>query len=259
MPFRLRPAAYHTGPNPSGMTERGPRLAAYLARRHVLVALAVTALVVAACDDQPPSAPPVASPLPSPTLAAPTPSDALPLPSVSFAPPASADVPPAPSGSPPAILEDSHFDPELEATLPSQVEGITLDVYSLGPDALITPQTEQSWTAFLVTAGGRRSGLSFAAATDRSGELAGAVSATRVAGAEAGALIRAGIEAQTPIGGEPPATSEVQLAGRTVTAVSSELAGAPATLYLFADGDILFAVSAADPAIAEAIVAALGD
>jgi hypothetical protein len=42
-----------------------------------------------------------------------------------------------------------------------------------------------------------------------------------------------------------------------VTAIGSELEGTPASLYLFVDEDILFAVSAADQVTAERFITAL--
>ena len=179
------------------------------------------------------------------------------VPAVSVVPALPSDIPPPPSLEPPPLVPESHVDPALEARLPREVNDVTLAVYSLGADDLIEPGSEATWDTFLGATGRTRDDLTYAAAVDPHGSLQGAISATRLAGASTDDLLAAGLVAFTPPGGSPAATTKLTLGGKSVTAIASGLEGAPPALFLYAEGDILFAVTSPDQGIAEQFFAGI--
>jgi hypothetical protein len=238
-------------------------------RRHLLPigsALAAAGIIVAACSSGTASSPAVSLPplgsaaLPSVAL----PSVALPsgLPSV----PASIAIPsiPLPSGSfdvPSFDIPSFSFpseDKDLEARLPSQVNGVTMVKYSFKGASFLESgaDNQQDLKDFLSSLGKSPDDLSVAFAGDPNAQLDLQLGAFRVAGADSNALLSAFIAATQKQSPQDTVT-QGNVGGKNVTQIVDPNDTESGTIYIYASGDTLFYVSSPDPALAAAGLTAL--
>lgn len=151
-----------------------------------------------------------------------------------------------------------HSDPALEALLPRQVAGTNLTTYSLSLDELLKSGAGDpaAINAFLQSLGKTSADASVAGAFDPTAKLRGTILAYKINGADPAGLL-AGIVAfaRSDVG----ATAAVRtgtVGGKGVTIVSAG-SGSNDTQWLYARGDVVFAVQAADEAGAAGYLQAL--
>jgi hypothetical protein len=191
------------------------------------VAVVAAALLLAACDE---SASPSASPSPSEGL---IPSSLGPLPSLTG-------------------------DPELEATLPSEAAGITLQSFSMsGPDFVTGGEVDPQFVDFLDRLGADPEDVSvaFAFGANTDGSQTASIFAFQVAGAEAQDLIDE-FQASAEEGGDPLDWHEESIGGKSVQ-VADPNADFPTPIALYATGDVLYFASSTDRAALEEILSQL--
>ena len=230
-------------------------------RRHLIGALGVGAVSVAlvACGSTPvPTAGPsfTAAPslVPPPGTASAAASGSGVAPSLGSSPIPSGAVP---SGSPavPAFSFPSEVK-DLEARLPSQVNGVTLVKYSWnGPDFLASGSDTQDVQELLNQLGKQPTDISVAFAGDPNGDLDVTIGAFRVGGAEANPLLGAFLGSIRKASPEDQ-FNQLNLGGKNVTQVV-EPGDDAATVYVYASGDTLFYVQSGDQALAAAALEAL--
>jgi len=189
--------------------------------RHVLSA-AAAALLLAACQA---SASPVASPSPSEVA-----TSSAPRPSLVGA-------------------------PDLEATLPSEAAGITLQSFSMsGPD-FVEGEVDEQFVAFIESLGADVQDVSvaFAFGANADGTQTASAFAFQVAGAEAQELIDAfKASAEQGLVWQPQT-----MGGKSVEASVPNPPDFPIPVVLYATGDVLYFVSSTDPNAFEEILAFL--
>ncbi len=182
------------------------------------------------------AAPSIALPSVPPSLALPTGRGSIAIPSFSF-----------PSE-----------DKDLEARLPSAVNGVTLTKYSLKGANFMTTQNPgaKALTDMLSSIGKNPSDVSVAVAADPSGNLGISIGAFRVAGTDSGALLAAFVAAtqkETPSDVVTPAN----VGGENVTQITNPTDTEAGTIDVYASADTLFYVQAKDANLAAAALAAL--
>jgi hypothetical protein len=207
--------------------------------------LCALAVIVSACG-QSTSPSPAASAPPSPGASASEPGVA-PSPSASTSGSAAATV--APSG-----LALPHEDPELEAELPDEVDGVTLFKLSVGPIASAGNTGAEAIRDLADEIGDGSGNFGLAFANDPS---SGAYNlfALRVPGASTDELLEqyTGLTVADTRGAE---TDQLTLAGKTVVHVTAP--GNPiGDVWFYAVGDTLYGVQAGSEADAEKLLALL--
>ncbi len=194
------------------------------------------------------AAPSTVAPSPS-SVAGATASAALPTVSVP-------ESPRVPVSSLPAIFS-SHADPALEALLPATVTGIEMTRYSVSLTQLLDAGGDRPGIdAFLLGIGKSEADGSYAAAFDINNQLAGGISAFKVAGAPAEALLAGITEVQRSDLGAGAATTQATVGNKAVTVVSVG-SGVNDTQWIYGHGDVVFVVQAPDEAGAAVLLAAL--
>ncbi len=203
------------------------------------------ALLVAGCSSSPSSSPsssavgvasPTEAPTPSPTVAA-TSSEAA-LPSVGL----------------------PHSAPDLEALLPGQLGGKTLQKMSMtGAEFMTNGSDNTEFAAFLQRLNAKPEDVSVALAvdaTDASGSSG--IFAFRVKGADSGALEQE-MKTSMESGATGVTWSSETVGGKQVQAAKISSSGSPAdqTTYLYTKQDIVFAVITADASAADEALSAL--
>ena len=160
--------------------------------------------------------------------------------------------PAAPSDSP---VADSHDAPQLEALLPTELNGTALLVQSWTGDAILS---DDGWsttmTAFLKQAGKATTDLLVAQAYDPTQTLDGSIGVYRIAGIKAAAIrdaLIAGWKSDYP----DMVAKEMKLGGRTVT--KGDFGTNSINSYLFVKGDDVYDIETTDEKIAAAALAAL--
>ena len=167
---------------------------------------------------------------------------------------------PAPSGalSLPTV-NPQHVDPALEDLLPSTINGIPLAKSSVnGGNALNADSAGRAVLAFLVSRGRSPSDLAIAEAFDPHGSAGVVFVAFRAPGVDAAALRSAMVLAglYVPRTATPPPTVPAPTihGGKEVLVIPFPGGG---TEYLYARGDVLYAIRTADAALAGQILNAL--
>ena len=154
-------------------------------------------------------------------------------------------------------LFSSHVDPALEALLPESVSGTSLLRYSIGFSQLLDSGGNRPVVdAFLQSIGKTEADGTFASAFDSSGQLAGGISAFKVAGAPAEALLNGVIELEKSDLGAGAATHQATVGNKPVIVVSVG-SGVNDTEWIYGHGDVVFVVQAPDEEHAAAFLAAL--
>jgi hypothetical protein len=211
------------------------------------------ALLIAACGTTSSPTPGQSAAASSPAASgsgAPSASDVA-SPSTSASAPASggASGSPGPSGSGLAGLP--HAAPDLEARLPNEINGVTLQKLSVAGTTLMN-DTDEDFQSLIQALGASPEDVSVALAGADS-ELDLTLSAIRVAGAQGSQFIQNMVD--TAVAEDEGSTStQVDLAGRPVVTITSPDAG---DTYLVAVGDAVYVVETRDPALAATAVGLL--
>jgi hypothetical protein len=143
---------------------------------------------------------------------------------------------------------DDHGAPDLEARLPAYAGTIALARFSLSGEDLVESADRANFEALLGALAKPAGDLSIAVAVDPSGTLGATVTAFRVAGVDARALLVGvyGISAGTG-GGPPSIPAPMNVAGKQVVPVTLG-SSMPAELraleahYLYTSGDVVYLV-----------------
>jgi hypothetical protein len=146
--------------------------------------------------------------------------------------------------------------PELEALLPTEVDGTPLTVDSMvGTDMLSTDQTSRAIIAALRADGKTPADLTFAQAGDDNQVLDLSMFAVAVDGLSEAKTKAIVLHSFLPASGAGVTQSEVELAGRTLTKIDYGDDGA--NDYVLADDGAIIVFTTADDELAAATVAAL--
>jgi hypothetical protein len=158
------------------------------------------------------------------------------------------------SGTPTERASPGHAAPELEALLPSEIDGVTLQKGSTtGAGVFEGNAFGREMTQFLASVGKRPGDLRFANARDPSAKLGLEVGVFRVMGVDAAALRRAIVASSRP--NAPGLTaSATTLAGKRVTKVAYP---GGSVLYLYEHEDGVFYVGSQREDVASRALEAL--
>lgn len=141
---------------------------------------------------------------------------------------------------------DSHDDPALEAMLPATVSGLPMHRYSLTLTKVLDAGGDRAGiTAFLQTINKTEADGSFAAALDLSNTLGGGIAAYKVVGADTAALLAGIVALEVSELGIGATTEQATVGNKNVTVVTVGT-GVNDTKWLYARGDVVFVVAAAD-------------
>jgi hypothetical protein len=162
-----------------------------------------------------------------------------------------------PNASDPSVapVADTHDAPELEALLPTAINGTTLEIQSWTGSGILTDDAwSTSVTAFLTTKGKTPADLRVAQGYDPNQVLDGSVGVYRAAGVAATDLRDALVAAWK--GDYPDMTvTEVTLGGKQIT--KGGFGADTASSFLYVRDDVVFDIESTDEAIATAALAAL--
>ena len=175
--------------------------------------------------------------------------------------PAAATTPPAatspssPAGSPGAI-PSFNADPALEAQLPNQIDGKTLQKLSFRGDTFAQVGGEDNeLTALLQRLGTSAQNLSLAVAVDPTGGVSAQLFAIRLAGTDANRVIQELINAAKSNNANV-GVQQSTVGGKSVTTVTDPT-DEDGVVYVYARGDVVFGTQTTDPATADKILRAL--
>ena len=152
-------------------------------------------------------------------------------------------------------VADTHDAPELEALLPTELDGITLQVQSWTGDTILTDDAwSTSVTGFLTSSGKTQEDLRVAQAFDPTQALDGSVGVYHVDGL-APTKIHDALIAAWKVDFPDMAVTTVTLAGKEVT--KCDFGEDTIDSYLYVRDDVVFDIETTDQAIAEAAIAGL--
>jgi hypothetical protein len=168
------------------------------------------------------------------------------------------DSPPPASGPstapPPAPPPATHAAPELEALLPSEIDGVALTKGSAtGADVFGSDAFSREMTRFLAGEGRKPADLRFANALDASQTLDVETGVFQASGVDARALKRAIVASSRP-SAPGLTTSTAMLGGKRVTTLGY---ASGSTLYLYEQGDRVFYVGTRSEELASSVLAML--
>jgi hypothetical protein len=146
-----------------------------------------------------------------------------------------------------------HADPALEAQLPNEINGRTLEKLSLRATAssALTPRIK----ALLERLGTSAESFSMAIAVDPTGTMPAQLFAIRLAGTDAEPVIQALINAQRAFAAGVT-IQQATVGGKTVTTITDP-SGVAGVVYAYARGDIVFGAESHDAATAEMVLRAM--
>jgi hypothetical protein len=181
----------------------------------------------------------------------------------SSAPSAVATTPPSsaaaslPAGPSLPTVSASHADPALEAVLPAEVSGTSMQRSSATFAALIASGGDRTVIdAFLQSLGKSESDGTYAAAFDPTNVVGGGIFAFKIVGVDAGVLLPAIVSVEKADLGAGATTTQATVGGKSVTVVSIG-SGVNDTEWVYGHGDVVFVVHASDEAHATAYLQAL--
>ena len=152
-------------------------------------------------------------------------------------------------------VADTHDAPELEALLPTALDGTALQVQSWTGDTILTDDAwSTSVTGFLTASGKTQQDLRVAQAFDPTQALDGSVGVYRLDGVAATA-VRDALIAAWKVDFPDMVVSTVKLDGKDVT--KADFGEDTIDSYLFVRDDVVFDIETTDEAIAAAAVAGL--
>jgi len=218
-------------------------------------ALAALALVVGACGSSTPT--PTAAPTAAPaSIAVPSPAPASGATASQPAGSGAVADPSAPQAVPSFLLPSE--DKDLEARLPSQVNGIPLSKYSFSGTSFLASGSSnaQDLIELLKSLGKTPADMSIAFASDAGGGLDVQIGAFRVAGAATDALLAAFLAATSK---ETPGSvmTSMNVGGKAVTQIVDPADATSPPVYVYAKGDILYYLLTPDAALAAAALQAM--
>jgi len=142
---------------------------------------------------------------------------------------------------------------ELEAYIPDTVAGLTMQKQSMRGNDYLLQGDDPTTVKFLEDLGVSPSDVSLAFGFGFSEDASVIMFVFRAAGADSGRLVAAFKESTDASAASPMQWSDANVGGKQV-----EVAGDGAdTTYLYTKGDILFFLSASDPAVAEDLIRGL--
>lgn len=160
------------------------------------------------------------------------------------------------AGAPPQATSPArgHAAPELEALLPSEIDGTQLTKASAtGAGVFGSDAFSREMTRFLASAGKKPTDLRFANARDPTQALDVETGVFQASGVEARALRAAIVESSRP-GAPGLTTSTGTLSGKRVTILAY---ASGSTLYLYEHGDLVFYVGTQSNELASKVLALL--
>ncbi len=159
----------------------------------------------------------------------------------------------APSGSAVAV---SHAAPDLEAHLPTQVDGTALTSQStIATNAITNDAASRSLVTTLAKLGKTTDQLVIAAAYDPTGKLDLRIFAFRLLGATETQVRTVLIDGWLNSGSNPPTSSTITVSGEPVTKL--RYAQATGADYIVSRGDLVFDIETADETLVAKVLATL--
>ncbi len=249
----------------------------------LFVSALATAMLIAACGGSatptpvPTLSPTVAAATPAPVITAapetPAPATTAPSAPAETIPPATGglptlpveSLPPIPSYSLPPIPSFS-FTPDtaLEAMFPKTIQGQPVKVQSLHASDIAdslgqNPEQKALTEAFLASLGKTINDVTIAIGQVSLESGPETITATRVAGADASALLQGAIQltVQEQTNSSDYATATVNVGGKNVTTMTNTKDSTANVEYFYSYGDTVFEVSTSDPAIAATLLGSL--
>lgn len=175
----------------------------------------------------------------------------------SSAPSAVATTPSTPAGPSLPAVTSSHADPALEAVLPAEISGTSMQRSSATFAALIASGGDRTVIdAFLQSLGKSESDGTYAAAFDPTNTVGGGIFAFKIVGVNSSVLLPAIVSVEQADLGAGATTTQATVGGKSVTVVTIG-SGVNDTEWVYAHGDVVFVVHASDEAHATAYLQAL--
>ncbi len=209
-------------------------------RRHLfapLAALAMLAVVTAACSGSATAAPSAAAP----SVAAAVAPSVAPSPSAeTSAAPAGSTAPAASGGLPSFAIPSFNADKDLEALLPTTFNGATLQKLSMKGEQFLGQSSNADFTKALTALGLTTADVSVAFAADPTGKMDVTFAAIRFKGAESGKLLQVFQAASVAPGS---VITSVNLGGKDVIKTKDS---SGSISYFYVRSDVLLGVTAKD-------------
>jgi len=156
----------------------------------------------------------------------------------------------------PAVTS-SHADPALEALLPAEISGTSMQRSSATLAALLASGGDRSAIdAFLRGLGKSESDGTYAAAFDPTNTVGGGIFAFKIAGVNADVLLPAIVSVEQSDLGAGATTKQATVGGKSVTVVSVGT-GVNDTEWVYGRDEVVFVIHAADEAHAATFLQAL--
>jgi hypothetical protein len=147
----------------------------------------------------------------------------------------------------PAVTS-SHADPALEALLPAEISGTSMQRSSATLVALLASGGDRTAIdAFLQGLGKSESDGTYAAAFDPTNAISGGIFAFKIAGVNASVLLPAIVSVEQSDLGAGATTKQATVGGKSVTVVSVGT-GVNDTEWVYGRDDVVFVIHAADEA-----------
>jgi hypothetical protein len=172
-------------------------------------------------------------------------------------PSAVATTPSSSAGPSLPAVTSSHADPALEALLPAEITGTSMQRSSATLAALIASGGDRTAIdAFLQGLGKSESDGTYAAAFDPTNTVGGGIFAFKIAGVNADVLLPAIVSVEQSDLGAGATTKQATVGGKRVTVVSVGT-GVNDTEWVYGRDDVVFVIHAADEAHAAPFLQAL--
>jgi hypothetical protein len=172
-------------------------------------------------------------------------------------PSAAATAPSPPAGPSLPAVTASHADPALEALLPAEISGTSMQRSSATLAALLASGGDRTAIdAFLKGLGKSESDGTYAAAFDPTNTVGGGIFAFKIAGVKADVLLPAIVSVEQSDLGAGATIKQATVGGKNVTVVSVGT-GVNDTEWVYGRDDVVFVIHAADEAHAATFLQAL--
>jgi hypothetical protein len=135
---------------------------------------------------------------------------------------------------------DLHAAPDLEAVLPSQIRGVTLEKTSVSGAFFLGSGGSPEFQALLNQFGKQPSDLAIAGAQDPSSTLDFDLAVFRLSGVDSQQLLGAFLQVASSTASTPPQVSQASLGGKTVTVVTDS---SGSKSYVYGKSEFLFLAS----------------
>lgn len=172
-------------------------------------------------------------------------------------PSAVATTPSSSAGPSLPAVTSSHADPALEALLPAEISGTSMQRSSATLAALLASGGDRTAIdSFLQGLGKSESDGTYAAAFDPTNTVGGGIFAFKIAGVNADVLLPAIVSVEQSDLGAGATTKQATVGGKSVTVVSVGT-GVNDTEWVYGRDDVVFVIHAADEAHAATFLQAL--